>query len=507
MLGREAGLRAGSAARPAMLRGSFCASPARGSISCARKRSIRSCGDAGRSRRPDSAARLSAGDAEFLDHGASDAGPAHRGFAGGTVVGDLRGRLRPISAGARRSRLGAARLPPRRRAVRVRRRASLPQAWPRRPRRGRAALAARARRSRGAVGVKARDARRAVLQQTALPTPTPLIGANEHRLPGSRAGFIARVNAALRDLGGRGRRRSRRARRGARARRARGLARSGAVGARQAGRQARRGAHVRRLRCAGRWRRGRAVRANVWCSISTIRCGAASSATTGSTASCSGQGSALGEGFWPCRITRDELSRRGIILAVCSKNDEANAWEPFDKHPEMALRRKDIACFVANWNDKAENIRLIARAAQHRPRQPRVPRRQPVRAQPRARGAADGRRARGSRRARARARRARRRRLFRGGRRHRRGPRAHARNMRATPSARRRATQHADLGAYLKSLEMRALWGYFDALNKPAHRPTHQQDQPIQPDDAPLSARPTTTLCCATKTSSACICG
>ena len=73
-----------------------------------------------------------------------------------------------------------------------------------------------------------------------------------------------------------------------------------------------------------------------------------------------GQGSALGEGFLAVQQYARELSRRGIILAVCSKNDEANAWEPFDKHPEMALRREDIACFVANWNDKAENIRLIA---------------------------------------------------------------------------------------------------------------------------------------------------
>jgi FkbH-like protein len=45
---------------------------------------------------------------------------------------------------------------------------------------------------------------------------------------------------------------------------------------------------------------------------------------------------------------------------VCSKNDEANAVEPFEKHPEMVLRRGDIASFVANWSDKAGNIRAIA---------------------------------------------------------------------------------------------------------------------------------------------------
>jgi FkbH-like protein len=54
------------------------------------------------------------------------------------------------------------------------------------------------------------------------------------------------------------------------------------------------------------------------------------------------------------------LEDRGIILAICSKNDETLAREAFEKHPGMILRLADISCFVANWNDKASNIRLIA---------------------------------------------------------------------------------------------------------------------------------------------------
>jgi FkbH-like protein len=54
-----------------------------------------------------------------------------------------------------------------------------------------------------------------------------------------------------------------------------------------------------------------------------------------------------------------ELRRRGIILAVCSKNDEETAKEPFVKHSEMVLRLDDIAVFIANWEDKAGNIRRI----------------------------------------------------------------------------------------------------------------------------------------------------
>jgi FkbH-like protein len=35
------------------------------------------------------------------------------------------------------------------------------------------------------------------------------------------------------------------------------------------------------------------------------------------------------------------------------------AMEPFEKHPDMVLRLDDIAVFIANWNNKADNIKLI----------------------------------------------------------------------------------------------------------------------------------------------------
>jgi FkbH-like protein len=54
------------------------------------------------------------------------------------------------------------------------------------------------------------------------------------------------------------------------------------------------------------------------------------------------------------------LPERGVLLAVCSKNDEDKALEPFEKHPEMALRRGDFVSFKANWRPKSDNIREIA---------------------------------------------------------------------------------------------------------------------------------------------------
>lgn len=73
-----------------------------------------------------------------------------------------------------------------------------------------------------------------------------------------------------------------------------------------------------------------------------------------------GPGSALGEAFQSMQGYARDLGRRGVILAVCSKNDEAIATTAFEQHPEMVLRMNDIAVFCANWDDKAANIRAIA---------------------------------------------------------------------------------------------------------------------------------------------------
>ena len=54
-----------------------------------------------------------------------------------------------------------------------------------------------------------------------------------------------------------------------------------------------------------------------------------------------------------------QLKDYGIILAICSKNEEDTAKEPFEKHDEMVLSLSDISLFVANWNDKASNIKMI----------------------------------------------------------------------------------------------------------------------------------------------------
>ena len=67
----------------------------------------------------------------------------------------------------------------------------------------------------------------------------------------------------------------------------------------------------------------------------------------------------MGHAFDALQEWARELKQRGIILAVCSKNEEETAKKPFRDHPEMTLGLEDIAVFVANWNNKADNIKSI----------------------------------------------------------------------------------------------------------------------------------------------------
>ena len=73
-----------------------------------------------------------------------------------------------------------------------------------------------------------------------------------------------------------------------------------------------------------------------------------------------GNGSAEGEAFMAFQAYLKSLQERGVILTVCSKNQDENARIPFEQHDEMRLKLTDIAMFIANWNNKADNIRQIA---------------------------------------------------------------------------------------------------------------------------------------------------
>jgi FkbH-like protein len=67
-----------------------------------------------------------------------------------------------------------------------------------------------------------------------------------------------------------------------------------------------------------------------------------------------------GEAYVDIQLWARSLKERGIILAVCSKNEHDIAKDAFERHPDMQLKFDDIAVFRANWENKADNIRYIA---------------------------------------------------------------------------------------------------------------------------------------------------
>jgi FkbH-like protein len=64
----------------------------------------------------------------------------------------------------------------------------------------------------------------------------------------------------------------------------------------------------------------------------------------------------VGEAFVDFQKQLKALTRRGILLAIVSKNEEAVALDAIEKHPEMILKLNDFVGWKINWNDKAQNI-------------------------------------------------------------------------------------------------------------------------------------------------------
>ncbi|PWL98724.1 MAG: hypothetical protein DBY04_03495 [Clostridiales bacterium] len=66
--------------------------------------------------------------------------------------------------------------------------------------------------------------------------------------------------------------------------------------------------------------------------------------------------SGLGRPFQDFQKYLLELYYHGVILAVCSKNDEADVMCVFKEHTGMVLREENIVCFKCNWENKSDNI-------------------------------------------------------------------------------------------------------------------------------------------------------
>lgn len=67
-----------------------------------------------------------------------------------------------------------------------------------------------------------------------------------------------------------------------------------------------------------------------------------------------------GRAFFDFQTTIRQLAARGVLIALCSKNNEAEALDVIDHHPACQLRRADLAAWRINWNDKASNLSALA---------------------------------------------------------------------------------------------------------------------------------------------------
>lgn len=70
--------------------------------------------------------------------------------------------------------------------------------------------------------------------------------------------------------------------------------------------------------------------------------------------------SGLGRPFQDFQRYLLDLYYHGVILAVCSKNDESDVFRVFREHTGMLLKEEHIAYFTCNWNNKPDNIKNIS---------------------------------------------------------------------------------------------------------------------------------------------------
>ncbi|NET43248.1 HAD family hydrolase [Okeania sp. SIO2B3] len=73
-----------------------------------------------------------------------------------------------------------------------------------------------------------------------------------------------------------------------------------------------------------------------------------------------GQGDPVSEAFLEFQRKIKTVKDRGILLAICSKNNINDALEAFEKRPEMPLKKSDFSAMEINWEPKHKNLQKIA---------------------------------------------------------------------------------------------------------------------------------------------------
>lgn len=68
-----------------------------------------------------------------------------------------------------------------------------------------------------------------------------------------------------------------------------------------------------------------------------------------------------GKAYYDFQKTVLQLVARGILVTLCSKNNEADVWEVLDKHPYCLLKRSHLAAWRVNWENKVQNLEELAK--------------------------------------------------------------------------------------------------------------------------------------------------
>ncbi len=67
-----------------------------------------------------------------------------------------------------------------------------------------------------------------------------------------------------------------------------------------------------------------------------------------------------GKAFYDFQLNLLQLKQRGVLLALCSKNNEQEVWDVLEQHPSCPLKRSDLAAWRINWQDKVSNLLALA---------------------------------------------------------------------------------------------------------------------------------------------------
>ena len=67
-----------------------------------------------------------------------------------------------------------------------------------------------------------------------------------------------------------------------------------------------------------------------------------------------------GSAYYDFQKSVVQLANRGVVLAICSKNEEQDVWKVLDEHPHSLLKRDHFAAHRINWQDKASNLESLA---------------------------------------------------------------------------------------------------------------------------------------------------